>query len=339
MTRLPVRALLLAAALLPMTLAALPARTMKMTVDVQAPLQEIWDKFTTEEGMTSWMVAKAEVDWRVGGTIRTHYDPEAEIGDEGTIVHHILSYEPLRMYSSRFTAPENTPIAKVAEATWGVVRFEPLTPDRTRVRFTSLGWGEGEEWDKAWEFFLRGNRWTLHQLLVMYPGSRMVPAEPKGRQVLELLGPMAGGEWIHEGTDPNGNLFLARNRIETGPDGSSLFSKGWLGGEDGMFLHGHSQIWLEPVSGAVRFQNLNERGDLARGEIELQDERTLVWHWNLRQSDGGGRYLRILMRLDGKDAYTMTMQEPDPEGGFRSLMEADFRRVDRLPRKFRRGLN
>jgi hypothetical protein len=28
-----------------------------------------------------------------------------------------------------------------------------------------IGWGEGKDWDKAYEFFVRGNEWTYKELL------------------------------------------------------------------------------------------------------------------------------------------------------------------------------
>jgi hypothetical protein len=36
-----------------------------------------------------------------------------------------------------------------------VIELEPVagTPARTRLRFTHLGWGEGADWDKAYEYF------------------------------------------------------------------------------------------------------------------------------------------------------------------------------------------
>ena len=47
------------------SLAADAARSMEMAVVVAAPLEETWDLFTTKEGIESWMVPAAEVDWRV----------------------------------------------------------------------------------------------------------------------------------------------------------------------------------------------------------------------------------------------------------------------------------
>ncbi len=132
---------------------------------IHAPVAEVWKAFTTSEGTRHWMAPVAEVDFRLGGSIRTNYSPTAKPGDPGTIVHHILSYEPGRMLSTQFTAPAGaTGPARTAQAVWWVARMEPLPDGSTRLTYTGVGWGEGAEWDAAYQFFDRGNAYTLQQL-------------------------------------------------------------------------------------------------------------------------------------------------------------------------------
>jgi len=49
-------------------------------VEIAAPREEVWEAYTTGAGWQRWAAPVAEVDLRVGGSIRTHYDPTAEIG-------------------------------------------------------------------------------------------------------------------------------------------------------------------------------------------------------------------------------------------------------------------
>jgi uncharacterized protein YndB with AHSA1/START domain len=132
---------------------------------VHAPVSEVWKAFTTSEGTRHWMAPSAVVDLRIGGTIKTNYKEGAKPDDPGTIVHHVLSYEPERMLSTQFTAPEGVSGApRTAEAIWWVARMEPLPDGSTRVTYTGVGWGEGADWDAAYRFFDRGNAYTLDQL-------------------------------------------------------------------------------------------------------------------------------------------------------------------------------
>ncbi len=141
-------------------------RILRTEATVHAPVAEVWKAFTTKEGIQSWMAPVAEIDLRLGGTLKANYNPQAKIGDPGTIVHHILSYEPERMLAMQFTAPESAPPeAKLAQRTWVVYRFEPLAAQETRVTVSMMGWGKGPEWDRSYAFFEKGNAWEMEQLV------------------------------------------------------------------------------------------------------------------------------------------------------------------------------
>ena len=69
---------------------------------VEAPAEVLWNCFTNAEGIVkTWGVAQARVDFRIGGTIETRYDADGKLGEPGTIVQTILSYEHGRMLAIR----------------------------------------------------------------------------------------------------------------------------------------------------------------------------------------------------------------------------------------------
>lgn len=132
---------------------------------VNAPVDDVWDAFTTKKGMESWMVAVAEIDLKIGGVLMTSYNPNARVGNDETIVHTIISFEPKRMLSTRLVrVPANAPFAQVTQQGWNVFYFEPLGPKQTRVRLASVGWGDGPEWAEARKFFQAGNTYVLNKL-------------------------------------------------------------------------------------------------------------------------------------------------------------------------------
>lgn len=136
---------------------------------VDAPLAQVWNAFTTKDGVESWMVAHAEIDFRVGGMMRTHYRKEGVIGDEGTIENAVLSYDPQRMFSMRIAkTPKGFPFPKAWQSTWSVVYFEALGENKTKVSIRMLGYTEDEESQKMRAFFLRGNQYTLDQLVARF---------------------------------------------------------------------------------------------------------------------------------------------------------------------------
>ena len=308
-----------------------PTETLRWEVVVDAPVERVWDAWTTKEGIESWLVPHAEVDLRVGGAIRTNYNRDGKIGDDGTIVTHIMAFEPRRALITRFTAPPTAPQAKIAENTWGVMQLESITPSRTRIVLTSYGWKRGGEWDTARAFFEKGNAWTLEQLRLKLstPG-----AADQDAKAMELLRSLVGGEWIHEKVNDNGTAFRVRNVMRFAPDGKSIVADGWLGGADGMFYHGATQIWREPSDGTVRFQSVSETGALARGAIILDGADTLVWDWKQTSTDGKVKLYEVRMKVRSANEYQFTLYEPDSAGGKRQLVLADFQRVDSAPARF-----
>jgi uncharacterized protein YndB with AHSA1/START domain len=131
---------------------------------INAPVAQVWRIFTTSDGFKATGVAHAEVDLRVGGTIRSHYDPKGTLGDPGTIVNEILAYEPERMLAIRIKeAPANFPYRNAMKSTWTVIYFTP-SGDMTHLRIVGLGYQDDPESLEMRKFFERGNRYTIDHL-------------------------------------------------------------------------------------------------------------------------------------------------------------------------------
>lgn len=337
------RWLALAIVILPQTVMA--QRTLEHDAVIHAPIENVWHAFTTSHGLKALGVAQAEVDLRVGGHMKTHYDPEGVLGDPHTIVNEILAFEPLRMLAIRnIKAPEGFLNAEQFQSTWSVTYFEPVDDlrDRTRVRIVGLGWGDGPEWDKVYRFFEVGNAQTLQSLQKHFdPNTK---ADDPDR-VMRLLGNLVGGEWIHEATPAGaleGSVFRVRNVIEFGPDAKSLMMRGWLGNQDGMAAHSACLVWLQPGNSAsnaaaeVRFRNIDEESGVVAGSIRLVGSDTVEWDWNRLGRDGERSQFRVTMSFVAEDVYAMQIVRILDDGTVRPMVEADFRRVTSAPEEFRR---
>lgn len=308
---------------------------------IKAPIEKVWEAFTTKAGLESWMAAHAEIDLRVGGKMLTNYKPEGTIGDENTIENTILSFRPKRMLSIKATgAPRDFPFKKAMESTWSVILFEEAGLGRTRIEISGMGYGDDEESRRMREFFQRGNQWTLDKLKEKLEGAS--PEETSTEEVdlktLDLLHRLAVGEWIHEKKRPDGSVFLSRSVIERGADGRSLTGKGWLGGADGMLLHGSSLIWREPPSpgGGIRFQSIDQDGAVARGAIQIDGDEKLIWDWDVTRLDGARKRFRVDMTFEDADQYRFQLFERGEEGGVKEVVNAVFTRVKEAPEAFRK---
>ena len=138
---------------------------------VNAPLDQVWAAYTTKAGLESWMVAHAEIELKIGGKLKTQYDPKGTTDDDKAIENTILSYEPMRMLSVKVTkVPQGFPFPGAITTMWTVVYFEAQGENVTRVRVVSLGFGNDDESKKMREFFKRGNAVTLEELQKRFVG-------------------------------------------------------------------------------------------------------------------------------------------------------------------------
>jgi len=136
---------------------------------INAPVAEVWQLFTTSEGYKATGVAHAAVDLRIGGEIRSNYDPKGNLGDPGTIVNEILAYEPQRMLAIRIKqAPAGFPHKDAIPGTWSVMYFNPAGENMTQVRIVGLGYTDAPGSQAMRKFFEDGNRATLDSIAKHY---------------------------------------------------------------------------------------------------------------------------------------------------------------------------
>jgi len=154
MIRLDLRRLALSVALVAALSANAAERAIDKSVDVAATLDQVWDAWTTREGITSFFAPDAKVEARVGGAFQIYIDPTAPPGSKGADDMRFLAVQPKRMISFDWNAPPHLPEAR-AQRTFVVVRFESVGDRQTRVTLHHTGWGESGEWDKAYQYFDR----------------------------------------------------------------------------------------------------------------------------------------------------------------------------------------
>lgn len=133
---------------------------------VNAPIAEVWRLFTTKEGIESWMVAKTDIDLRLGGLWRTSYSKDSTLDDDAAIHHLVLAYDPERLLVFRtIKPPKNFPFPKAILNTWSVIYLEPAGDSRTTVITRMLGFGDDPESQRMRAFFVSGNQETLDHLI------------------------------------------------------------------------------------------------------------------------------------------------------------------------------
>jgi uncharacterized protein YndB with AHSA1/START domain len=131
-----------------------PGRAIRGEVIVEAGLDEVWNAWTTPEGLKSFFAPDCKVELRVDGPFELFFDPKAEPGQRGGEGVRFLAIQPKRMLSFTWNAPPHLAEAR-KQWTHVVIRFFELKLERTKVTLVHDGWGAGDQWDRAFEYFQR----------------------------------------------------------------------------------------------------------------------------------------------------------------------------------------
>ena len=131
-----------------------PQRAVHAEISIGAPIERVWRAWTTDAGIRSFLAPDCRVDLSVGGAYEVYFDTDAELGSRGSEGARILALQEPTMLSFTWNAPPSLPAIR-AQRTHVVIRLEETTSNQTKVSISHDGWGQGEEWDKAYAYFVR----------------------------------------------------------------------------------------------------------------------------------------------------------------------------------------
>lgn len=137
-----------------------PEKALKFEVVVPATVEEVWNAFTTNAGIATWLWKDVTVDLRKDGEWTVNFP------GGGTGGGNIVDFTPQRRLVMRALCPVQFPTVR-RERTTAVFEFEPVE-GKTRVTLTQTGWKQGKEWDDAYEYLAGGNAQLLGQLLYRF---------------------------------------------------------------------------------------------------------------------------------------------------------------------------
>jgi len=134
---------------------------------VKASISKVWEAYTTKKGYESWAVPIAEIDLKVGGTIKTNYNKDGAIGDSSTIVTHIINYVPFQILTLQAEITDNFPAFMKSEEKdfYNLIYFEALSENQTRIKSYGIGYKNTPKYLELMNYFILGNEATLKQLI------------------------------------------------------------------------------------------------------------------------------------------------------------------------------
>lgn len=127
-------------------------RAVRKEALVPAPVDAVWQSWTTQAGIQSFFAPEAVVEAKVGGAFHIHIDPFGKPGNKGADDMRFLALQAPKMLSFDWNAPPSMPEVR-QQRTFVVVRLADVDGKSTRVSLNHSGWGDGGEWDKAYAYF------------------------------------------------------------------------------------------------------------------------------------------------------------------------------------------
>lgn len=129
-------------------------RVIREEVLVDATVDEVWEAWTTEGGIRSFFAPACNVELRVDGRYEILFSPDAPPGQRGAEGMRVLAFEPKTMLAFTWNAPLHLSEVR-GQLTHVLIRLRRREDGRTQVALTHSGWGEGGQWDEAFEYFER----------------------------------------------------------------------------------------------------------------------------------------------------------------------------------------
>lgn len=130
------------------------SRVLRKEVTVDATLAEVWNAWTTTEGVKSFFAPGARIEATPGGPFEIYFSlhaPEGLRGSENCRVHSVV---PMKLFAFEWNQPPSIPALRGVH-TLVTLRFEELSASQVRVEMIHSGWGVGEDWDRAYTYFDR----------------------------------------------------------------------------------------------------------------------------------------------------------------------------------------
>lgn len=135
---------------------AFKSRLIETDILVHGTPDAVWRAWTTEAGIRSFFAPDCLIELIPGGAYEMFFNPTASEGERGGEGCKILSIQFRKMISFTWNAPPHLPTVRNQYTHVTVRLFHE--EDGVRVHLTHDGWGEGGEWDDAFEYFQ--NAWA-----------------------------------------------------------------------------------------------------------------------------------------------------------------------------------
>jgi uncharacterized protein YndB with AHSA1/START domain len=145
-------------------------RVLRLETVLPMGISTAWQLFTTDQKLKTWLAPVIHIELKTGGYILTNYDSEKKLSDEGSIRSTIINYIPDELLTLKVNLNNGFPKSVIAADgnLQHIIQLFRVDNTHTKIVSTMVGFGEGADWDKTYDFFLKGNEWTFKKLTDLY---------------------------------------------------------------------------------------------------------------------------------------------------------------------------
>ncbi|MCB0736273.1 MAG: SRPBCC domain-containing protein [Bacteroidetes bacterium] len=121
-------------------------------IDLDAPIEAVWNAWTTREGIVSFFAPDCNIELQIDGKYEMYFELENPLGLMGSEGMRIMAIEPFKLLAFSWNAPPEMPTIR-SQRTHVALYFSSLSPNKTQVILVNSGYGNSPEWRTARKYF------------------------------------------------------------------------------------------------------------------------------------------------------------------------------------------
>ena len=141
-------------------------KVLRLEMIVPVDKKTAWGYFTKDELLKKWIAPLAHIELKTGGFILTNYNKDKSLFDSSAIRIDIINYLNEELLTLKVNLNDNFPKSVKDEDAnlQELIQFKDAGKGKTKIISSMIGWGKGEDWDKTYDFFVKGNIWAYEEL-------------------------------------------------------------------------------------------------------------------------------------------------------------------------------
>ncbi len=145
-------------------------KVLRLEVLLPVDKKTSWEYFTKDELLKKWIAPLAHIELKTGGYILTNYDLNKSLTDTSSIKLDIINYIEQELLTLKVKLNNNfsVKVQNEDENLQELIQFIDNGNGKTKIISSMIGWGKGKDWDKAYDFFVKGNGWTYEEFYKIF---------------------------------------------------------------------------------------------------------------------------------------------------------------------------